>query len=290
MLDEFTIKVGDVQRAVWPRGHENGMKPGIGTGQEFAAVFAPFGNERRSLRLENSPCHEVRQRLAHESVSAIRVTKSVAAKDGQPAHGIVVVGPLGIELPRRRTDREDSARVVRQGNVDHGPRLKQRPACRIGLRNDGLADRNRVPGQEPVSPVVLALSELALPGDRLEFGRLVRTCRRKMKPKVVPADRNARAAGTPDLAIAATVGSVDPVVESPVKRIGPQLLRTRKEPGPFDTPLVGPAVAVCVAQVQEVGRVDREDSAAVRHHGGGKAQAVGKDVRLFVDAITVVVS
>ncbi len=72
--------------------------------------------------------------------------------------------------------------------------------------------------------------------------------------------------------------------------VRPQLLRAGNEARQFDAPFVGFAVAVGVAQENQVRRVDRKDSVAIGHHRRREIQSFGKDDRLFVDSVAVVIT
>src|SRR5262249_1696639 len=118
-------------------------------------------------------------------------------------------------------------------------------------------DRDRVPRKKAVTPIVMSLAKLRLAHDRLKKATT------RMKTKITATDGNGvgrRCVGPANHAIATSVCAVDPIIQAPVQRIGPQLLRAGMETGPLDAANVGPTVAVRVFEIQDIRGRRHEDS------------------------------
>ena len=158
------------------------------------------------------------------------------------------------------------------------------------MLDDDVADGDRVPRGEAVAPVVVGQAELAEARDGLDLDIL--RVGPEPESQVAAADgdgllrRRVRGA---DRAVAAAVGRVDPVVQSPEKAVDPELGVPRAEPGQHHPAVLGVAVAVIVAEEPDVGRGGHQDAAAAGEHAVGEGERVGEDGGPLVHAVAVAV-
>ncbi len=94
---------------------------------------------------------------------------------------------------------------------------------------------------------------------------------------------------TTNVATAAAVGTVDPIVGAPGQTIDAQLLVAWIKTGEQHVAPVGLAVAVGVLKQQDVGRGGDQQSAADGEHAGGKRNIIGEVGRRFVRAVAVAI-
>src|SRR6185436_5034012 len=140
-----------------------------GRGQELATFFAALGDKRHAPGHEYPPMHEVAERFAHECVTAIRFAERFAAINRQPGQRVEVAGRFVVEYQRRRSQRKYAASVIRRQKVrDASARIQHRVALQIALSNYLVPDRNRVPRQETVSPIVPRAAKLTSSSEQLE--------------------------------------------------------------------------------------------------------------------------
>ena len=113
--------------------------------------------------------HQVRQRLAHEGVAAVRGRQQVTPLDDRAATGVEVRDRLAIEPGLRRADPEDAPAV---GGIENRRDRRGLREVRVSIQGllleHDVPDRDRVPRGEAVSPVVVGQAELAEAGDGLD--------------------------------------------------------------------------------------------------------------------------
>src|SRR5687768_8602371 len=124
-----------------------------------------------------------------------------------------------------------------------------------------MSNWDRVPRQKPISPIISGSSELALPWQRLEIERL------GMKAKVLRSQRGCLLGwliGPANASITPAIRSIDPVVEAPIQPIHQKLLVAQMKTGEHHPLVVSDAIAVCIFEVQYVGRGRDKNAAAIR--------------------------
>src|SRR5689334_20493675 len=92
------------------------------------------------------------------------------------------------------------------------------------------------------------------------------------------------------ISVAAAVGDVDPIVECPVERVCPQLLRTpRTKAGPLDSTHIRAAISVGVFQIEKVWRVCNQHTGFVWHHTRGEIHTVAESDNVLIATIAVLI-
>ena len=221
MFDILAIKISDVESAIGAGGQIHRMEPGVGRCQKSGLRILAVGDVDRTLGREVAMENEVGERLADERIVLIIASEPCATVNGKSAKGVVVVGPLAVELGRRGTDRKHLSTCAHWRRVAHGQWAEIIAVLQIHWGHHHLPHRNRIPVQKAVAPIVMRLSELALPGDRLDGFH----CR--IKTEVATVDIDACTGGlirTAQDPTTAAVGAVDPVVQAAAEGVGPQLL------------------------------------------------------------------
>ena len=152
-----------------------------------------------------------------------------------------MIGPLAVELGGRWTDRKDLRACPCRCRITNDERAKVIATIQKDGGHHHLPHGNRVPVQKTVTPIVMRLAELALSGDRFERFHF------RIETEVATVDIDARACrlvrAMHDTA-ATPVGTIDPAVESAAKGVGPQLLGTGAESGPFHPPHISHSIAI----------------------------------------------
>src|SRR5262245_49625386 len=156
--------------------------------------------------------------------------------------------------------------------------------CVVRVATDIPGGEDVVPGPvgivvaEPAAPVVAMAAVLSLAALGLELAGV------RAKAEVAAVDRRALA-GFPRAhhAAAVAVGAIDPAVQAQLESIEPMLLVAFDEAGEEHFAVVGPAVAVAVLGVEDVGGARNQNTAPPRDEPGRESQAV-QERRLLVIA------
>src|SRR5262245_36620456 len=117
-----------------------------------------------------------------------------------------------------------------------------------------MTDRDRVPREKAVAPIVASQSELAASGDGFKLFCL------GSKPEVPPTNGHRRGISAvlrgsvcpANVAFAPAVGAINPIVQTPVQSVHAQLLVSLGESGQHDAPLVRYSVTVGVSEKPDV--------------------------------------
>ena len=115
---------------------------------------------------------------------------------------------------------------------------------------------------------------------------------RQAEPQISAANRDGfgrRVVRVADLAVAAAVGRVDHVIQTKREPVDPKLRVPLTEAGQHDAFLVGPPIAVTIAQEPNVGCRGDEHASEARQHAVGKRKAVGKDSRMLITTIAIAI-
>ena len=117
--------------------------------------------------------HEISESLPDERVSVIRGRKRIAAKQGESRERVEMTGGLLVEGSRRWAAWKHPSVILgrQQGayGLTHG---ESRVAEKSSFRDRFVSDRNCIPGEKAVSPIIPRESKLASTGDRLDHSRV----------------------------------------------------------------------------------------------------------------------
>jgi hypothetical protein len=91
VLNELAVEIDDVERAIRAGREVHGMKPGISRSQKLLLALAAPRDERNAIRLQHTAMHEVQQRFAHESVTAIFLTERAAAENREAGQRVEIL-------------------------------------------------------------------------------------------------------------------------------------------------------------------------------------------------------
>ena len=185
---------------------------------------------------------QVAQRFANESVSRVIGSQPVAAKNRQTTQRVEESGRLFIEDLRARADGEHPHVAAGLGNVAAGKLRELRMTIQDRLLQQRMAQRNRIPRDEPLPPIVARQAELAVAGDGLETG--CRPVETESRGRRIETARSTGSLGRRHQAVAAAVGSIDPIVGAPDQSIHAELLVAFSKTGEQRFAPIGPAVAV----------------------------------------------
>src|SRR5436190_16568581 len=101
-------------------------------------------------------------------------------------------------------------------------------SVQVSFRDHLLPNRDRVPRKKSVTPIIAGQAKLAAAGDGFKLTGV------GLESEIVPAQRDRlrlRLARRAHFAIAAPIGAIDPVVETPGQAIDAQLLVAFGETG-----------------------------------------------------------
>ena len=306
MLDQLAVHVHHVECPVRPVRQVDRPECRVGGCEELAALLDPAGIVRHSGRFEHAPMHEVAQRFTDEGIAVVGRRQDAPTLDHWPATRVEECNRLAVEPRLRRTDPEDAATVSRIEDLRDRRGLGQvGVAVQCVLFEYDMADRDRVPRREAVSPIVERQAKLAEAGNGLNLEcrdgvEAHPNHRQKREPHIAVSDGD-NAAGPRDellggqtdwkanLAVAAAVSGVDPIVQAPRESVDPELGVSLAEAGQDHATLLGASVAVAISQEPDVGRRSDKHAAKAGQYAVRERQAVGEDGRVLVSAVAVAV-
>ena len=132
MLDEPTIKVGDVESTIRTRGDVDRMKPRIRRRQELGLRFPAFRPKGGSIRNQDPSVDQIAETFTHECVSGVFGSQRVAAEDVEAAQGIEMLAGFVVEHQRLRGP----------GNTSPDPREADNPGVPPPRRSSGFGPGN----------------------------------------------------------------------------------------------------------------------------------------------------
>ena len=161
-----------------------------------------------------------------------------------------------------------------------------RVAPQVAVGKDIVPERPDVLGSEPVSPVVAVASELRWAAFGFEFAGV------RVEAEVAAADGELALGGAEPIAgtvadVVSAGGAIDPSVESPAEAVGAELLVAFEESADEDGPLVRLAIAVGVAQPEDLGSGGDDHAVAPGDEAGREAEAFGEHRGLVGATVTV---
>ena len=299
VLDDLAIHVEDVKRPIGGVGELDGPEPCVLRRDEFHARLV-----RRTRRDRLDPRHvdlfvvnEVSSGIADERVADELRGEGVAPVDRPPRRTGEIAGraaasfhharhlagdaPMGADdAPRLLgAEPEDFGSGPVDGDVhQRGHRLEKGVPPRVAFLKDVGHEMPAVARGEAASGVVEAHAVLAAAGGGLHHQGL-------WIEDEVPAAKvdlvGERARRRRDPASVRAGRSMDAIVEAPEKTVGQglhvQAGHARAEAGEDHLALIGPAIAVRVAEPEDVGRGRDEDAAARTDDGRGPREAFGVD-------------
>ena len=283
--DDRRVEVEDVQRAVRTERDVDGTEPMVHGAQPFAVLEGDFAEEGRTARGQLLEVNDVEDGLGDEDGVAIFIRPGAVLLDGHGARGGVVADL--VDLQERRAVRQVGAQ---DGTTRiHGTEgLGRRTRC---LGEDGFREHDVL---DRITVGRLAVIQLHLAGDFVaEAVAALRSDlfdRRTVRLEAERAGRNA------DLALgirdgedfaAAAVAGVDPAIGGEDEVVRDEVRVARGEAAVEDHFLVGLAVAVGVAEPDDVRLADGDDAILVMTEAGDQLEAFMKDLLLVEDAVVL---
>ena len=285
MRDDRSVEIEDIQRAVRTERDVDGAEPVVHGAEPLALLERDVTEERRAAGRQFLEVDDVEDRLGDEDGVTIFLGPGAVFLDGHGAGGGVI--PDLVDLQERSTVRQVGAehRATRVHGVE-GLGGRARGLGQDGLREHDVLDRVAV-GRLAVIELHLAgdlVAEAiaALRGDLLD-GRAVRL-------------ETESAGGEADLAFgircgedlaAAAVAGVDPAVRGQDEVIGDEVGVPRGEAAEQDHFLVGLAVAVRVAEPDDVRLADGDHAVLVMTETRDQLEAFMEDLLLVEDAVVL---
>ena len=227
MLDDLTIHIGDVHRALRPLGQEDRPEPVVARGEKFASLIERRGDEGRAFGREPIGVDEITRRIARkDGRGTFRREQRLALPDLDPARGAERAG-MAVSGGDVRTDREkpdavmaavDAIEGVTLITVLHGLAERQAriPLQPFRLERDML-DRHAVHADETVAVSIEAhpilgftVHELDLESLGMETNVRRHLQRRTLRMRGTRDRASAEPGGEVDQAVRTDGGGVDP--------------------------------------------------------------------------------
>ena len=267
MLDNQSVHIGDVQRAVRTGLQLRGAKPIVRAGEKLTVGLAlgALAAKTDTFRNEHFLMYEVVHGFTDEhAVGEVLAEQLAAIRLRAAGAGDVTVGARHVRAFHARTDGEKA--VAGKHIAAHARRGEVGIAREVTDGHVIMPHPVWVVVAEPVTPIITPTAKLGLACDGLEFAG-------HLEAKIEPVDIRlftGRLAG--DGAAAVAVGGVNPVVQSERKAVHAMLLVALVETGEEYFAYVGAAIAGHVLGVDNVRRGTDEDALAPREHAVGKIQ------------------
>ena len=304
ILDDFTVKIGDVNRALRPDGKVNRVKPDV-TGREEFRLLLPGGAanvEHYAIAMDHGTVHEVLCRGTGKHLPLQAGECAVGVDERRAGRGEItvrdrlrravavavifaeagIVGTLG--APRVRLAGGEGGVVVggvaaRGSHGDVGVARQVTPRQRRDLYGRCAGGNH-----EPVAVVVEGEPVRAgVAADRFDRGAV----RLDAKTGHRQVHRSGEIGAGDPPALAAV--DVNPVVRPPLRLIDPALDHADLEAGEQCLPHLGLAVAVPVREKNDVRRTHRDDPVARRADAEAGWDAVHPGFDAIHHAVAIVI-
>ena len=277
MLHDATSEVDDVETTVGSGDQVHRTEPFIGGGEELLLVVGGRGDRNPIAVLESIPLHEVARGLADEGVTLGAVEQRPSEDLGSTGRG---EGPERSVRPKGR---------VLVAAIDTGI-LPDRPGRTIGgdaARNPGKTAGLGIAGGVVLRPGV-ADQRIAVRGVEEPAEVVASDTPLTVSGIATRLDLEASVVSPTNPKRLAVLRGLVPVVDSVAKSVA-RVFRVldSTEARDQDLRLVGPAVSIGVAAVNEIRRLDHEKTVERRGDGPGQHEVLEEDLVLVHGAVAI---